>query len=222
MEKKKPPDVPSRRKWALRVVMLCAAATVLYWFPPVRVVRLDEARRQQIDQEFQPEAFARTFFNGQLMRSLDGATDAKALLAAVRRDPKEAKARYSHTFGIGSVYYYFLRGTGRAVSVGPDAVALCLESDGSAVDVVLRTARITGGAICKGTGLIDIGEFSDTRNFNKVSAEVNRIVERDVLPPFREQVAIGSVVSFCGCAEVMDEDRDLHPLKVIPVTLEVD
>jgi hypothetical protein len=42
-----------------------------------------------------------------------------------------------------------------------------------------------------------------------------------VQPKLREQAKVGAVVRFVGCAEVNDEASDLMPLKVIPITADV-
>ena len=221
MGKRRRNNAPKALKWALGVLLLCTAGTLFYCFPPFRIVPLDAAKQQQEKETFDPKAFAKDFWNEKLMKSLGLALQASELLPAIRGDPKTARNQYSHGWGIGSDYYYFLRGGGRVVSVGADSVSLSLRGDDSAVDISIAISNIFGNAIRNGSGLIDVSDFENSQDLNNVSLEINRIVEQKVLPPFREKVAVGSKVRFVGCAEIMDEDSDLYPMRIIPILLEV-
>jgi len=203
------------------VLLVCGVGVLLYLFPPLRIVPLDVAKQQRESEAFHPEAFAREFWNNRLMASLGQAVEASKLFAAIDQDPKTAKKKYARTWGLGSVYYYyFVAGVGRVVSRDGDSVSLSLGGD-SAADITIATSRIFGNAIRNGTGLIDVSDFPNSQNLNNISLEINRIVEARVLPPFREQVAVGLSVKFVGCAEIMDKDSDLYPMRLIPILLEV-
>jgi len=206
-------------KWGFRALLICAVGALFYWFPPIRIVPLDMAKQREKSRQFQPKAYARSFWNDRLMKSLDRAHDAATLLAAARSDPREAKAKYAQTFGMGRAYYYFVRGTGRVVSADENSVALCLGADDETVDVSIPVGTIPRNVICKGTGLIEMSEFADTRDFNRVSEEVDKIVKTEVLPPFRKAMKLGSNVEFCGCVQVVDAQQDLHPMHIVPIAL---
>ncbi len=221
MEEKSRSNLPKTLKLGFWALPICAVAALFYWFPPIRIVPLDVAQSEEQGRQFQPETYARTFWNDRLMKSLGRARDAATLLAAVKSDSQQAKTRYARTFGMGNVYYYFVSGAGRVVSVDERSVALCLGADGSTVDVSIPVGRIPRNVICKGTGLIEMSEFADTRDFNRVCAEVDKIVRTEVLPPFRKAVKPGADVEFCGCARIVDEDKDLFPLHVVPVVLKI-
>lgn len=221
MEKKKRNKPHRTLKWGLWVLLLCVAAAFLYRFPPFRIVPLDVAKQQKESETFDPKAFAQNFWINDLMKSQHRAVDAITLFEAIEGDPKEAKEKYSRAWGIGRDYYYFLAGVGRVVSTGADSVGLSLSGDGSGANISIPTANIFGNAIRNGTGLIDVSDFENSQDLNNISVEINRIVETRVLPPFREKVAVGANVRFVGCAEIMDEDTDLRPMRVIPIVLEV-
>jgi predicted lipoprotein len=209
------------RKWIVRIALVGAAAALLYRFPLFRVVRLQEVREKQAEEIFQPAEFAQGFWNGRLLNSLDDAIDATTLMTAVREDVESAKARYAQALGIGSVYCYFIRGKGRINTIEDDSVGVCLAGKEGPVDVIIATGLIFGNAIRDGSGLIDVNQFPNSQDFNRVSEEINRIVESQVLPPFREQVALGAAVEFVGCAEIIDEGSDLDPLRVVPIVLKL-
>ncbi|MHC4406626.1 MAG: DUF2291 domain-containing protein [Planctomycetota bacterium] len=208
-------------KWAVRLAVVGGAGAVVVCFPLFRVVPLEEARRQRAEAAFHPDRVAREFWDKRLLKSLDGAVEASQLMAAVREDRAAAKARYSRTLGVGSTYCYFVRGTGRVVSAQADAIGLCLSDDGSRADVAVSLGPVFGNAVRDGTGLIDVNDFPNSQNFNKVSEEINRIVEREVIGPFHKKVALGTSVQFVGCAEIKSERSDLDPLVIVPIRLEV-
>jgi len=211
-----------RRRRFLWFALAIVAVTVLFKSPLLfRVVPLDEARQLQESQVFDPKAFAEKFWAERLMRSLEDATDAAVLFAAIERDREAAEERYARTLGIGSVYYYYVGGVGDVLSVSEDSLELSLAKDGTDTAIVIVTGNIFGNAIRNGTGLLDVSDFPNSRDFNNISREINRIVETRVVPPFLETVEVGARVRFVGCAEIMDEDTDLHPMRLIPVVLEV-
>jgi predicted lipoprotein len=222
MAKEKPNSSHKRRRRFLWLALAIVAGTVLFKSPLLfRIVPLDEARRQQESQAFDPRAFAEEFWVERLMTSVEDAADAAVLFAAIERDRKAAKERYARTLGIGSVYYYYVAGVGDVLSVSEDSLELSLAKGGTDIDIVIVTANIFGNAIRNGTGLLDVSDFPNSRDFNNISREINRIVETRVVPPFLETVEVGARVRFVGCTEIMDEDTDLHPMRLIPVVLEV-
>ncbi len=205
-------------KWALAILILAA---IFYWFPPFDIVALDVAVEQRESGAFNPEAFAEDFWNNRLMKSLDSAVDAATLVAAIQQDPQAAKKHYSRSMGIGSIYYYFTAGVGRVVAVDAGAVSLSLEDHSSDIHATIAMSDIFGNTIRNGTGLLDVNDFPNSQDFNNISTEINRIVVSRVLSVFREEVAVGSRVKFVGCAEIMDEELDLDPLRLVPIVAEV-
>ena len=209
------------RKWTAGITALCAMAGVFYWFPPVRILPLDEARQKRLSGTFDARTFAEQLWRESLVHALDRAVAAPVLFTAINNDKVAARERYARTVGIGDIYYYFVAGTGRVVSVEEDTVALALgESD--EIDIVIETSMIFGNAVRNGTGLVNVNDFPNSRDFNNISQELNRLVEERVLPPFRKAVKAGAKVRFAGCAEIVNENRDLHPLRIVPVALEVE
>ena len=67
-----------------------------------------------------------------------------------------------------------------------------------------------------GTGLLNVNDFLNSQDFNALSWELNRRIEQQVLPELRKRGEAGTTLRFVGCAEIMDEDTDLHPLRIVP------
>ena len=139
------------------------------------------------------------------------------LLSAIQSDPVAAKKKFSRSLGFSSSYFYFVSGTGRVVSVSDDEISLAITSGSTNAEVTLLCGLIFGDAVRDGTGLLNASAYSNSQDFNDISAALNHMVETRVLPGLREQAKVGTQISFAGCAEVDDEAMDLKPLKVIPI-----
>jgi len=48
---------------------------------------------------------------------------------------------------------------------------------------------------------------------------LNSIVETNVLPQLQRMAAVGKRIRFAGCVEVEDEEQDLKPLKLAPISV---
>ena len=138
-------------------------------------------------------------------------------LAAIQSDPAAAKKKFSRSVGFSDTYFYFVSGTGRVVSVSDDEVSLAITPGSTNAEVTLLAGLIFGDAIRDGTGLLNAGAYSNSQDFNDISAALDHLVETRVLPRLHQQAKIGAHISFAGCAEVDDEANDLKPLKVIPI-----
>jgi predicted lipoprotein len=101
------------------------------------------------------------------------------------------------------------------VEASEEAVGLALEPGGP-VAVVIELGPVFGNTLRDGCGLLDVNEFPDSRDFNAISAALNRRVEERVLPGLRARAAPGTVVEFAGCVDITDPVRDTAPLRVVP------
>jgi predicted lipoprotein len=191
---------------------------LLYFFPLFHVVPLSETR--PAEAAFEAAAYVDRFWSERLIPGTARAVDAEELVSAIGRDRQFARRTYSRSVGLGSVYYYFIKGTGRIVSVEKDFVGLSLRDDQPAVQISLATGNIFGNAVRDGTGLLDVNEFANSQDFNAVSSEINRRIEEQVLPDLRQRAAIGAGVRFVGCVEIIEE-TDLRPLRIVPFIVEL-
>jgi predicted lipoprotein len=205
------------------VISLLGAAGVLLWFFPLfHVVSLEEAEAEKRQAAFDPAEYAKKFWDGQLVPSLDQATDAAAMLAAFRESPDQARNQFGRSVGLGRTYYYVLRGSGTIVSVDKKGVGISLRGERNESDVVLPTGLLFGNTVRDATGLLDPSDFPDSQHFNAISTELNHLVETLVIPLLNEQAKVGRRIEFVGCAEVTNEHGDLKPLKVIPLEVKLE
>jgi predicted lipoprotein len=184
--------------------------------------RLDKAKEQVQTGSFDPAAYARDFWDKKLMKNLDRAVDAQALLELLHTDIQQAREKYGRTLGISDVCYLLLSGQGKVVSMNEDGVFVSIESPESEPDIVITTSFIFGNAVRDASGLVEPGEFPNSRDFNNVSEEINKIVTTQVIPCFLEKVKEGTTVRFVGAAQVSQDEPEIHPLYVIPILLEIE
>ena len=196
-------------KWA---IVAAGTAALLYFFPLFHVISLSHESKAEA---FEPVAWVNRFWADKLIPASGQATSANDLIAAIRKSPQAASEQYSRRVGLGGVYYYFVAGTGKIVSVDDDVVVEL--SDGT---ISLVSGNVFGNAVRDGTGLLDVNDFPNSQHFNALSSEINRRIEQNVLPTLRH-AKVGASVRFVGCAEVMDEAADLNPLRVVPFMAEV-
>ena len=213
---------PPRSTIVLSSAIICLVLAATLWFPLVHFVPLKQTQAHETQSAFNPTNFATAFWNEKLLKSLDRAADAGQVLAALAADPQPARAKFGRKLGVSSSTLFFLRGTGHVVAVKKNSVALALKEGDDTADILLPTGLLFGNAVRDATGLLDASAFPNSQNFNDLSTELNHIVESTLLPRLREQAKTGAKLSFAGCAEIDDEDNDVKPLKVIPVSLKLE
>jgi predicted lipoprotein len=197
------------------------SAVLLYFFPLFHIFPLTPAGKRAPGAPFDPVAFVDRFWADRLIPGAAGAVDAAKLVTALQNDRQSARRAHGRSVGLGGASYYFVAGTGRVVSVEKSSVGLSLRDGQTQVQVVLETGIIFGNAVRDGTGLLTVNDFPNSQDFNAVSSEINRHIELQVLPTLRKGAAVGATVRFVGCAEVVDEDTDLHPLRIVPFIAEI-
>lgn len=199
------------------LVAIVAACAVTWCFPLFHVVSRESLRAEREQQAFDAASFVREFWQKKLMPAMEDAVDASTVLAALREDPLQARTQYGRTAGLGREVLYFVRGSGRVVSVGKKAIGISLGASENEEDVALHTGLLFGNVVRDATGLLSGDDFPNSQQFNAVSTELNRTIETNVLPSLRERAKIGEEIQFVGCAAVTYVPRDITPLRLVPL-----
>jgi len=215
---KPPRPVPKSRR-LVWVGLLVGACVLLYFLPPFHVVPLEAARSEAEAGVFDAAAFVETFWEDRLLKSADSAVDAGELLAAFEADPTDAVQRFGHRLGLSGSSSYFVSGSGHIFEIEDGNVTIALQDEGGAA-VVIETGPLFGNAVRDGSGLLDVSDFPNSQDFNALSSEINRRVEERVFPLLRETAAIGVAVRFIGGVEIADVEKDVPPLRLVPVVVE--
>jgi predicted lipoprotein len=216
--------------------LLGLAALVLVLGSSLEFRRLDDKRAEERASRFSPAEYARDFWANRLPAALSDSQAADELIPLFNTDMKAAVER-GRTLGHSRVHAYLLAGSGRIVAVQKEGLLVSVLAEDSGPQVLLCTGRyISGNAVRDASGLIDVSAFSDTMKFNRISAEINRIVVREVIEPFLDrEPQVGMTVRFVGAAEVAEEATERTPfggreqpegawhlLRVVPIRLEVE
>lgn len=188
-------------------------------FPPFRLHSLKATRATQVSQKFNATDFSRQFWTEKLLPASEKATELDQVLALVASSPAKVREQFGRTVGLGGSYFLFIRGSGRVVSASDDNIGLALKSEGDTAEIVVPLGLVFGNAVRDGTGLLDSSSYPNAQEFNDISAALNSMVETNVLPQLQQMAKIGKRIRFAGCAEVADEEADLKPLKLVPITV---
>lgn len=225
-----------KRKHVVYIIGIASLALVVGRSLEFR--RLDDKRAQERTARFSPAEYARDFWDNRLPAALDRPQAADELLRLFSTDMKAAIAR-GRTLGQSRVHAYLLQGSGRIVAVDREGLQVSALADDPNPEILLCTgAYIAGNAVRDASGLVDVSAFSDTMKFNRISAEINRIVVQEVIAPFLKQTPqVGMSVRFIGAAEVAEDATEKTPfggrerpeesngpwhlLKVVPIRLEM-
>lgn len=204
---------------ALGVIVVLAG---LCWvFPPFHIRSVKQVKATIADAKFNATDFVQQFWSGRLLPASNQAAEATKVLAVIAASPEKVREQFGRTVGLSSSYFLFLRGAGRVVSVDDDSIGLSLKPTGNDVDISVPLGLVFGNAVRDGTGLINPSTYPNAQDFNDISAALDHIVETQVLPGFQKIAKVGTKVQFIGCAEVADEDSDLKPLKLTPISVQV-
>lgn len=206
---------------ALPTLIALALLAGLCWiYPPFRVRSLQAVREARAGAQFDAADFVREFWVEKLLPATARAADVTKVLETIAADPGKVREQFGRTVGVSSSYFLFVRGAGRVVRVSEDEIGLAVKGAGEAVDVSVPLGLVFGNAVRDGTGLLDSSHYPNAQQFNDISAALNGIVETNVLPQLQEVAALGKRLQFAGCVEVGDEELDLIPLKLTPISVQ--
>src|ERR1039457_558042 len=132
------------KRTVVAVVALGLFAGIFRFLPLFHLVPLKQEQGRQTAAEFNATNFATAFWNDKLLKSLDRATDASQVLAALAADPQKARAQFGRKLGMSSSTLFFLRETGHVVSVTKKGILLALKNGDDSADILLPTGLLFG------------------------------------------------------------------------------
>jgi predicted lipoprotein len=206
-----------------------AAGAFLIFFPPFHVVSLQPrgatataaSTGPAAPAVFDPVAAAAKFWQVDLPAAHARAADLAQVALAIRANAEKARSQFGKAAGLGTAYF-FVRGSGKVVA--REKNVLRLAPVGAETEfVVIRLGPVFGNTVRDGTGLLDVNNFPGLQEFNALSAELNALVEKNVLPALRDRAIVGATVHFVGCVEAPESAPDAgEPLfTLVPVQAEV-
>lgn len=208
-----------------RLAAFAVVAAVLCWlFPLFHIVPLAPhvgANTPPVAAAFDPRAAAEKIWKGEIISAASRAVELRQILAAVRENPETAKTKFSKAAGF-STAYFFVRGSGKVVARERNVLRVAV--DGAPNEIVaLRIGPVFGNTVRDGCGLLDVNSFPGLQEFNALSAELNALVEKNVLPGLGERAAVGATIHFAACGEAPEAAADAGEplLTLVPVQAEI-
>ncbi|SKC04987.1 DUF2291 domain-containing protein [Dyadobacter psychrophilus] len=181
--------------------------------------KLDEVKAGTAS--FNAAKYAKEFWAKKLTPSLSKSAETGQLLSLLRTDKDKAFKDHANALGIGNIKYFLIKGTGKVTDVEENQVLFRLESGAEKPEMRIATEYVFGNAVRDASGTIDINEFSNSMDFNNVSAEINEIIRENVIPPFKSKVKKGDVIEFTGAIELNQEHLKLDNIEIIPISLKI-
>lgn len=183
--------------------------------------KLDEVRAAALSGQFDAASYAQGFWNNRLIPSLSSAIDLNNLIALLKKSPGETFEKHSNALGIGNIRFFLVRGQGEILSINENDVSVMMKTDSSEKAIHIAIEYIYGNAVRDASKAININDFDNTMDFNNVSAEINKIIRSEVLPPFKTEAKEQRMVEFFGAVELNREHLSLENLEVVPINLKV-
>jgi len=182
--------------------------------------KLDRVKLASTTKEFNAAAYARSFYNN-LLPHLDSAVVIDKLIPSLKTEPDKTFSAYSHALDIGNIRYFLVRGEGTILSIDEDAVTVALKDNSIAKEIRFATEFVYGNAIRDASGRVNLNEFSKTFDFNAISEEINKIVRKEVIPPFKANAKPGNTIRFSGAIELNQVHLNIDSIEIIPIQLAI-
>lgn len=201
--------------------LLFVAVIALLAYNSVYFKKLDEVKAGTAG--FDAAGYAQDFWEKKLTPGLPEAVELGALTEQLKAEKEKAFKQHSHALGIGNIRYFLVKGKGIVADVSENEVSVILADAGeNAGNVRIATEYIFGNAVRDASGAIDINAFTNSMDFNNVSAEINKLIREKVVPPFKSKVKKGDRVVFHGAIELNREHLQLNNMEIIPVSLQIE
>jgi len=207
-----------KRKTLKNIVLGAVVLTALA--SSISIKKLDEVRALADKKKFDATAYARDFWDNELLPNLGEALEVNKLAYLLKNNPAGAFESYSKSLGIGNIRFFMIHGRGEIRQVGEDDLTVLVKTDSSSQVVQIQTEYIFGNAVRDASGKVDLEKFEQTMDFNNVSAAINQLVREEVLPPLKSEAEVGREIEFVGAVEMNREQVDLSKIELIPVSFE--
>lgn len=180
---------------------------------------LSEVKAAGVAEQFDAEAYAQRFLDVELMSSLDKAVEINDLLTLLEKDKEMAFDNHSRALGIGNIGYFLVRGKGTISSINENDMSVQTGAATKKRKIRVATEYIYGNSIRDASGLIELTDFPNTMDLNRLSEEVNKKIRTAVIPPFMARAEAGDSLQFFGAFELNRNYPDPDQIELIPITL---
>jgi predicted lipoprotein len=182
--------------------------------------KLDEVKAMGV-ANFDAKAYAKTYLDTKLPPLMDKAIEVNQLVSLLKSDKDKAFDTYSHAMDIGNIRFIIVKGEGAVSGIDDNDVTVITKAGTSVQPVKIATEFVYGNAVRDASGLVNTNDFAKTADLNNISAEINKTIRTQILPPFKAQVKKGDVVQFTGVLELNREHLNTTDMEAIPVSLKI-
>lgn len=169
-------------------------------------------------KNFNATNYAKNYLNKKLLPAINNVPNIDTLLTQIKTNPKGAFKSYSNALAIGNVRFFMTKGEGVITSISDSEIAITTTGKNN---LTVATEFIFGNALRDASGIIKVEDFTNSSDLNNVSAEVNKIVRQEILPPFKSKAQKGDVVKFAGAFELNQEHINLNQIEIVPVKIAI-
>lgn len=200
--------------------LLLTAVIALLAYKSVFVIKLSELQVVE-PKAFDAPAFTQQLWDTKLPAKLDSALTLEALQTELKTNPGRAFDTYFNSMSIGNVRYTLVKVTGKVLSVNDDDVVILTGAKDAQRTVKIATEYVYGNAIRDASRLVNIKDFVNTTDLNRISEELNKRVRTKVLPAFKGTVQKGDSVDCSGAIELNQAHYSFDDLEVLPVQCKI-
>jgi predicted lipoprotein len=173
---------------------------------------------QAASKSFDATAYAQNLVGNKLQPVLTNAVKLDSLIKEVAISPSPIFKTSGHSLTIGSSKFFMVKGAGTVTSIDDSGVDL--KTDGNN-EIKIATEYIFGNGIRDASALVNLNDFTNTTDLSNISSEINKIIRKNVVPPFRSAVKIGDRISFAGAIELNQAHLDVKNIELLPVSLKI-
>lgn len=181
--------------------------------------KLDEFRLAASPGKFNAPEFSNKIWKEQMGNAIANAIELRTLDSLLQSDPQSAFSNNSNSLSIGNYRYFLVKTNGVIDSVNEDDIVLDVQLTHGPAKVSIATEFIYGNAIRDASKLVEVKDFTNSKDLNDISAELNKIVKKKVVPPFKSTAKKGDRVEVVGAIEINKEHIRLEGIEFIPVQL---
>jgi len=192
-------------------------AVVIILVNSINIRNLEEVRSIANEGDFDAAVYAQNFWEQQRSSSLEQGVNIKRLLGSIEQNFDSTAAR-GEQVGISDYRYFMVRGAGTIKEILEDDVVVGLNNSHH---IKLATDFIFGNTVRNAVPQIAISEFVNMTQFNQVSIQINKLVQKNIVPTLKEQAQVGGSLSFAGAISINVESRELDSLRVIPLRINI-
>jgi len=199
--------------------LLTAAVILFLGYHSVYFSKLSETKKRQTGR-FDAVAYVSALWKEKLEARLDSALSFPQLVNAINNDPETAFEKYTNTLAIGNYRYAFVTFRGVVKSTDADELIIDMPSADTLMSLHIATEFVYGNAIRDASGLVEVKDFPNTTDLNKISEEMNRRIREQVLPSVKKEIRPGDGITGTGAIQVNKAHISWRDPEIIPVRIQ--